>query len=281
MCSVLVLDRLTDERNALSRAERLVAEVVAGDPTLVAFGTVAQLAAAAGTSPPTVVRMARRLGYGGFGELQAAVQADLAGRLSPAAERIRARPPAAPLAAALAADLENVHATLSSVDEATFTAAVRTLVRSRNVVVTAADELQGVARELALQLGSLRAGVQMAPASTVGLGRAVSALDQRSCLVALDVRRYERAVAEAGRLATDRGAAVVALTDSPLSPLAASAGHVFSVAARGPGPFDSHVGFLSLANALLAGAAAALRTTAGDRLAAAEAAWSELDPFTT
>lgn len=276
-----VLDRLTDGRNALSPAERRVAEVVVDDPTLVAFGTVARLAAAAGASPPTVVRLAHRLGYRGFVELQAAVQADLAGRLSPAAERIRARPAAAPLAAALALDLENVHATLSAVDERDFAAAVRALVRSRQVLVAAADELQGVAGVLALHLGALRPGVALAPGTAVGLGRQVAGLGAGACLVALDLKRYERTVADAGRLAVAGGATVVALTDSPLSPLAGCATHSFAVAAAGPGPFDSHVGFLSLGNALLAGAAAALRTTATDRLAAAESAWAELDPFAT
>ena len=52
------------------------------------------------------------------------------------------------------------------------------------------------------------------------------------------------------------------------------------MAAAGPAPFDSHVGFLSLVNALVAAAAAALRTTATDRLTAAEAAWAELEPYT-
>jgi DNA-binding MurR/RpiR family transcriptional regulator len=276
-----VLARLAEGRDALSPAERRVAEVVVDDPTLVAFGTVARLAGAAGASPPSVVRLAHRLGYRGFRELQAAVQADLAGRLSPAAERIRARPAAAPLATTLALDLENVHATLSAVDEDVFKVAVRALVRSRQVLVTAADELRGVAATVALQLGALRSGVSLAPASGVGLGRAVADLDRRACLVALDLERYERVVADAGGLARGRGATVVALTDSPLSPLAGGAACAFTVAAAGPGPFDSHVGFLALGNALVAGAAASLRATAGSRLSAAEAAWAQLGLFTS
>ena len=275
-----VLDRLTNGRNALSPGERRVAEVVVDDPTLVAFGTVSRLAAAAGTSPPTVVRLAHRLGYRGFVELQAAVQADLAGRLSPAVERIGARPAAAPLASALALDLENVHATLAGADEDSFAAAVRALARSRRIVVTAGDELRGVAASLVVRLAALRPEVALAPGSAVGLGRVLADLDGRSCLVALDLKRYERSVAEAGRLAAARGAVVVALTDSPLSPLAGCATTAFSVAAAGVGPFDSHVGFLALGNALLAGVAASLRTRARDRLTATEGAWAELGPFT-
>jgi DNA-binding MurR/RpiR family transcriptional regulator len=49
---------------------------------------------------------------------------------------------------------------------------------------------------------------------------------------------------------------------------------VFVVAARGVGPFDSHVGTLALLQALAAGVAARLRRSATERLDDVEAAWS-------
>ena len=69
------------------------------------------------------------------------------------------------------------------------------------------------------------------------------------------------------------GAAVVALTDSALSPLGSAAEVGFTASVTGAGPFDSHVGLLALANALLAGVAARLRRSATDRLDRVEAAW--------
>jgi DNA-binding MurR/RpiR family transcriptional regulator len=47
------------------------------------------------------------------------------------------------------------------------------------------------------------------------------------------------------------------------------------VAAEGAGPFDSHVGTLALANALVTGVAGRLRRSATRRLDAVEAAWRE------
>jgi hypothetical protein len=66
---------------------------------------------------------------------------------------------------------------------------------------------------------------------------------------------------------------VIAITDSPLSPLASLASETFFVAAQGVGPFDSLVGALALVNALVAAVAARLRQTATARLDAIEAAW--------
>jgi len=84
-----VADRIGSQGAALTTAERRVAEVVLARPQLVAFGTVADLASAAGSGAATVVRLSTKLGYDGFTALQAAVQAELAAQLRPAAERIR------------------------------------------------------------------------------------------------------------------------------------------------------------------------------------------------
>jgi DNA-binding MurR/RpiR family transcriptional regulator len=65
----------------------------------------------------------------------------------------------------------------------------------------------------------------------------------------------------------------VALTDSALSPLASGAAVSFTASVTGAGPFDSHMGLLALANALLAGVAARLRRSATDRLDEVESAW--------
>jgi DNA-binding MurR/RpiR family transcriptional regulator len=67
----------------------------------------------------------------------------------------------------------------------------------------------------------------------------------------------------------------VALTDSPLSPLAAVATVSFTVAAEGAGPFDSHVGTLALVNALVTGVAGRRRDSAARRLDRLEAAWRD------
>ncbi|MBA2283009.1 MAG: MurR/RpiR family transcriptional regulator, partial [Acidimicrobiia bacterium] len=52
--------------DGLTPAERQVVEAVLAEPARVAFGTVAELAGRSGTSGPTVVRVARKLGYDGY-----------------------------------------------------------------------------------------------------------------------------------------------------------------------------------------------------------------------
>jgi DNA-binding MurR/RpiR family transcriptional regulator len=51
----------------------------------------------------------------------------------------------------------------------------------------------------------------------------------------------------------------------------------FTVTAEGAGPFDSHVGTLALANALVTGVAERLKQPATDRLDRIEDSWQAAD----
>jgi len=260
----------------LTPAERRVAEVVLDAPEAVAFGTVARVADRAATSGPSVVRAAVALGFDGFAELQAAVQEELAGRLRPAAERIRRRPAPDPLARALEVELENVHATLVAVDPASFSRAVTWLAEAPRVAVVSGDATFGVAHSLVSTLSLLRDGVDLAVGSPVQVMQRLALLDAGDALVAIDLRRYERWVLDAVANVCGR-AATVAITDSVLSPLAQDADAAFVVDAQGAGPFDSHVGTLALANALVSAVSGRLRRTAARRLDRIENAWAEAD----
>ena len=256
--------------------------MVADDPEAVAFGTVADVARRAGASGATVVRLATKLGFDGFVELQASVREELARRLRPASERIR-RPAAGDvLGAALAVEMSNVAATLEAVDRTAFDRAVRSLsTRSRErIFVLSGDASSAIAALFAAELSMLRTGVEPVDGSEVRVARLLADAGPSDVVVVIDLARYDRAVLDAAGRATERGAALIALTDSALSPLASGASASFTASVTGAGPFDSHVGLLALANALLAGVAARLRRSATDRLDQVEAAWRAADALT-
>lgn len=263
--------------DGLAPAERLVVETILDAPARVAFGTVAELAARSGTSGPTVLRVARKLGFDGYRSLQAAAQAELTGRLEPAATRIRRTAAGAddPLGRAALAEVANVEATLRGVDPAAFTAAVRLLAdRKRRVLVLAGDAEAGIAATAGSQLAQLRDGVEVLAGSPTAITARVAFAGRADVVLAVDVRRYDAWVLDVLARLRDAEVTVVAVTDGPLSPLAAGAAAWFAVTAEGAGPFDSHVGTLALLHALVAGVADRLRGSATERLDRIEAAWS-------
>jgi DNA-binding MurR/RpiR family transcriptional regulator len=268
-----VVTRIEDQAGSLTRAERRVAEAVLADPGLLAFATVAELGARAGTSGATVVRFADRVGYEGWAGLQAAARASL-DQLRPASVRIREVGVDDVLGATAAREAENVLRTLDAIDRAAFDRAVRLLAdRRRAVLVLAGAAEDGIGTALHDALDLLRPGTARLSGSPVTVASRLAHVEHGDVLLAVDLRRYERWVLEAASQATDAGGLVIALTDSPLSPLAALAEVAFTVHAEGAGPFDSHVGTLALANALVTGVAERLRRPATDRLDRVEAAW--------
>ena len=269
-----VFDLISDAANRFTPSERRVAEAVMQDPKVVAFGTVAQLAEFSGSSGPTVLRFAAKLGFDGFVELQASVQEEIADQLRPATQRIRERPLSDVLGRTLAADLDNVRTTLGEVEPADFRTAVELLAdRRRRVFVIASEVSGGAGRLLAGQLDLLRDGVSEitgTPGEGVARPRAHRARRRGGRLRPSPLR----AVGARGDGArADTGATLIALTDGRLSPLAERAELTFVVAARGVGPFDSAVGAMSLVHALIAAVAARLRRSATGRLDAVEESW--------
>jgi DNA-binding MurR/RpiR family transcriptional regulator len=202
----------------------------------------------------------------------------MGGGLAPAAERIRTsgRRHDDPLGRALRIEVADVEATLKAADPAAFEAAVKLLAdRRRRVVVVAGDAEGGIATTFADQLDQLREGVETLGGAPPRVARRLAHAGPADIAVAVDVRRYDTWLLEAVGAMRAAGAAVVAVTDGPLSPLVPGAAAWFEVVAEGTGPFDSHVGTLALLHALVAGVADRLRGPATGRLDRIEAAWRQ------
>jgi len=260
----------------LPPAERRVAEVIVRDPEAVAFGTVAAVARQAGTSGPSVVRLADRLGYQGFVGLQRAVRRDLRRRLRPAVERIRsaAGERGDVLARVRDTEVANVRATLEGIPPRAFDAAVARLAAVRHrVTVLPSEQARSVGLCFADHLALVRGGVRLVSGSEFRITTQLAALRRSDTVVLMDLRRHERWLLEAARRVAAAGAARIVLVDSELSPLAEGALAVLPVAAAGAGPFDSLVGMHAAANALLAGVAARLRRSLTRRLDLLEKTW--------
>ena len=174
-----VAERIRTSAGVMTPAERKVADAVVADPQLVAFGTVAEVARRAGVSGATVVRLAARLGYDGYVELQEAVQGELTDRLRPAAQRIRQVRAGDVLGRALDTSARAVRVTLEGVDPAVFGVAVRLLSdRKRTVHVIAGDAGAGIAAHTADELAMLRPGVVTLSGTRVAVGRGLARLQR-------------------------------------------------------------------------------------------------------
>ena len=275
-----VAERIRAQGTILTSAERRVAEAILAAPQAVGFGTVADLARAADVGAASVVRLAAKLGFDGYSDLQQCIQRDLTHQLRPAAERIR-ETGEGPRSEHARTELSNVRATIDGVsDDALAELVARIADTDRPVAIVSGEASAGVARQCATQLHQLRGDVVSIHGTEVAVKREIALLPETATAIVIDLRRYEQWVLDAHESLQHRGIWTAGVTDGMLSPIAARSAVTFVVSAGSVGPFDSHVGTLALLNLVVANAATALRESAVDRLAVVEAAWTERDSLT-
>lgn len=281
MAAMEVAERIRERSADLTTAERRIATVVLESPQAVGFGTVADLARTAGVGAASVVRLAAKLGFDGYSEMQQAVQTELMQQLRPAVERIR-DVELGSHADHVQTEIDNVRSTVLGNDGLALTALVERLADvDRPVAIVAGEASAGVARQFASQLRQLRPGVSIVGGNDVAVRQDLAVLADDATVLVIDLRRYERWVLDVHRAVADRGMWSAGVTDSMLSPIASVADVAFVVAAASTGPFDSYVGVLSLLNLVATDVAAQLTESATERLAAIEAAWGEHGSLTS
>jgi DNA-binding MurR/RpiR family transcriptional regulator len=110
-------------------------------------------------------------------------------------------------------------------------------------------------------------------------GTNLSDAGPRDAAVVFDFFRYRRQVATAARVFKDAGVAVVAITDSPLSPLAELADTWCQIEVPAIGPFDSSSPVVFMCELLVAEVAKELQDDATNRIDRIEALWEETETF--
>ena len=276
-------ERLGRLRASLTPTERRVAELVVDDSTVLAFATVAELAERAGTSGPTIVRFATKLGFAGYSELQQHARDAVTAQLRPV-DRSRsstaARGRHTSWTTLRDASLDTVERVFDGIDPATLDEMARAIARARgHVWVVTSETSSPVAPLLVSNLRLIRAGVRHLTGSSAALASELVDASDRDVVVAIDAERYERSVSDIVDALAARGVSIVAITDGPMSPLATSAGLRCDVDVPAIGPFDSAVPIVIVAELLTAAVARHCRRTATHRLESIEAAWSASDVF--
>jgi DNA-binding MurR/RpiR family transcriptional regulator len=260
----------------LTPSERRIAEAVLAEPTLLAFGTVSDLASRVGTSRPTIVRFANKLGFEGYSQLQRHVRNDLSHRLARPSERIRREEGQAPGARAA---IDNALASVfEAVDGERLGRLAAPILGAERVWILSGETSQAGARKLYSGLSIVRPGVRLVNESTFGADACDA--ESRDAAVVMDFFRYRRRVTEAAQLLARSGVAIVAITDSPLSPLVELTDNWCEIEVPAIGPFDSSVPAVAMAELLVARVARDLHEQATARIDRIEALWEATEVFT-
>jgi DNA-binding MurR/RpiR family transcriptional regulator len=260
----------------LTPTERRIAEAVTADPSLLAFGTVADLARHVGTSRPSVVRFAVKLGFGGYRELQESVQEGLTQRLLRPSDRIRHADDST-TGTARAVLTDAVGAVFDATEEAHVAELGDPIAAARNVWVISGETSGAGANALVSGLSIVRPRVRFVEPHLVGTDLAEA--DSRDVAIVFDFYRYRNHSVETAAAFAAIGVPIIAITDGPLSPLAALADTWIGLKVPAVGPFDSSVPAVTAAELLVAHVATKLHTEATKRIDRTEEMWAATRTF--
>ncbi len=245
---------LRSRMRTLSAAHRKLAQRVLSDPEAVAFMTISELAAAVGVNEATVVRFATGLGLKGYPGLTKLCRE----RLQEQAQLLRRfdnlvqlnADGAGLLEQTAALDQSNIVRTFARVDQAEWSAAVDRLAHAPRVHVMGLRKCHAPAYLLGYLLRMLREDVAVIAGSAGALTDELRRVRADDCFVAVSIHRYSVDTVRAAQWARERGAYVIALTDTVGSPLAESAHETFYVEASSAGVLRSMTAFTALVQAM-------------------------------
>jgi DNA-binding MurR/RpiR family transcriptional regulator len=281
MARTTVAELIRSERRQLTPAELRVAQTLMSDYPAAGLQSVAALAANAGVSGPTVVRLVAKLGFTGYAELQSQLRAELSARTAGPVQRYPAVDEAG-RASPLLRRFERsvgaaVHDSLLGIDPVEFDAAVALLADpARRVHVTGGRVSCVHAMYLARSLSLLRPDVRFVAGERTARAATLLDVTPDSVIVVFDYRRYDDEVVDFGRGAAAAGAAVIALTDTYLSPVASAATVLLTSSVEGPAPFITLTPALAIVEALVLGAVERSGTPLRERLARFDALNADL-----
>ncbi len=259
----------------LTPTERRIAEAVLLEPTLLAFGTVSDLADRVGTSRPSIVRFATKLGFQGYTDLQEHVREDVSLKLSRPGDRIRhSESSMGPARLAMERALASVFEALG---DGKLERLARPIVEARNVWILTGETSRAGAHALQSGLSMVRSNVRLIEEHSSG--RDLSSATAGDAAVVLDFARYRRHSISAAQTLADQGVKIVAITDGPFSPLASLTENWCALLVPGIGPFDSSVPAVAVAELLVAHVAHQLHDEAQERIDRTEALWEATGTF--
>ena len=250
-----LITKIQSELPGFSKGQKQIARFILEHYDKAAFMTASRLGVTVGVSESTVVRFATELGYDGYPHLQRALQEMIRNKLTSvqrmevAGDRMGGRDV---LQTVLHADTDMIRVTLDEIDRDAFQGAVDALMGAKRIYILGVRSSSALASFLGFYFNLLFENVTLVHTNSVSeIFEQVLRVGPGDVLFGISFPRYSKRTLSAMKYARDRGARVIALTDSQLSPLARVADHVLLARSDMASFVDSLVAPLSVINALI------------------------------
>jgi DNA-binding MurR/RpiR family transcriptional regulator len=251
----LLAVRIKNKMPVFSKGQKLIAKYIEEHYDKVAFMTASKLGDTVGVSESTVVRFATEIGYSGYPQLQRAMQEMIRNKLTyvqrmeVTASRIGNSDI---LDSVFNQDIDIIRRTMEETSHEDFYKAVDGIVNARKIYIIGARSSLALATFLSYYFSLIFENVLLVQSTSESeIFEQMIRIDERDVVIGISFPRYSKKAVKAMNFAHNRGATVIAITDSTLSPLAKEADNVLLARSDIASIVDSLVAPLSLINALI------------------------------
>lgn len=253
-----ILERLAHELSELTPEARKAATYVLENPRDVGVSTVREIAAAANVKPNTVVRMARQVGFEGYEDFRAPFRDAIRRGSADFPDRarwlqdIRKTGDLGSLYADMIRDaLANLEETFADISPKKMKSAADAIWGARRVFTLGVGVNNSIARNFTYLASTGMTEFHAIPRPGSTPVDDLAWAGKNDLLIAITCKPFRSEVVEAVRIARDQGMTIIALSDSPASPIIPIADHGFVVSVDTPQFFPSSVSIIALLETLL------------------------------
>ena len=278
-----VLQTIRSGMDGFSKGQKRIAAFILDNYDRAAFMTAARLGETASVSESTVVRFAAQLGYDGYPEMQKALQELIRGKLT-SIQRIEAsghQINGSDIAGSvMQRDMETIRNTIERMDRTEFDLAVEKLMGAKHIYLLGVRSSSFLAGYLNFYFHLIFENVTLVQSSAAGeIFDQMLRIGPGDVLVGISFPRYSKMAVNAVRFARDRGADVIAVTDSKMSPLYKMASASLLVSSDMISFVDSMAAPVSLLNALIMAVGQQKSAETAENFSELERVWSRYGIF--
>lgn len=268
---------------SFSKGQKRIAEYVLKHYDKAAYLTASRMSTLVGVSESTVVRFAIELGFEGYPEFQHSLKELIRTRLT-SFQRMEVTDQIIGdgnvLEKVLLSDAERIRRTYEKIDPASFDEAVSRIVNARNIYIIGVRSSSYLAGFLNHSFRMIFDNVRLVQTTSGSdMFEQIMRVGEGDVLIAISFPRYSKRVINAVEYARRQKAHIIALTDSPQSPLAAYADQLLVAQSDMASYVDSLAAPLSIINALIVAVSRLKKDEVTERLQELETIWDHYDVY--
>ena len=278
-----ILTVIQSRMSKFSKGQKLIAKYILSAYDKAAFMTASKLGGVVQVSESTVVRFAVGLGYDGYPEMQKALQEMILNRLT-SVQRMEVTSEQMSehdiLSKVLTMDIEKIRRTLEEQSNEGFEAAADSIIAAKNIYILGIRSSAALAQFMSFYFNQIFPNVRLVTGSSASeMFEQIFRVGKDDVFIGISFPRYSKRTVKAIDYAKERGATVIAITDSAGSPLAAKCDHLLLARSDMASFVDSLVAPLSLINALIVAVGMRRQKEVGETYAQLEKIWDEYDVY--